>query len=208
MFLVEAFFVYDDITTVDGKQDGAGLVGHAVPFRPAVLDHQFAETVLVEFADIVIFGIQDQVSLRVNQALAAINLHDSESVDEAFGVIVNRVYHPGLCALVLIAVFLRGLILDRFEVLRCRRQGHPRRYDAQYDIFPIHNAKLAKNMQLYPARRSPIRSGMTGLPCEGKANSHHSCRQRALRVEPSKARKRRSLVTAGRACPEATGTGS
>ena len=101
---------------VNRDDDPAGAVGYAVQFRLALLADDFAKAVLVKFLDIVIFGRQDHLAVRVNQPFLAIEGDLGETVVETGSAVETRFDDPGL-VLGLVAVLFRLLVPDRFEIL-------------------------------------------------------------------------------------------
>ncbi len=119
-----------DGPAIDREDDASGLVGHAAQFGAAFLDHQLAESVLVEFADIVVSSLQNPVPGGVDQPLAAVQLHFGEAVHKAPGGVEAGFDHPALVA-GLVAVFPGLPVPGGPEVLGGGGQREPRRQDAR-----------------------------------------------------------------------------
>ena len=130
-----------------GEDDVAGAVRNPVQFGLALLDPEFAESILVELADVVVFSGKDPSALKVDESVFSVYLDlGTAIVVELLRVIEGRVDDPVLL-LVLIAVLLGLLVLDRFEILGlqgCAQQQ--RRQDCEGFHVLFHTCKNTKKV--------------------------------------------------------------
>ena len=129
------------------QDEAAGQVGDTAEFLPALLAGHLAKAQFIELADIVPFGLEQEVSVHVDKSLKVIDFHNGETVVvKALGLVEGGLDHPVL-RLVLVAVFLGGFVPDGLEVLSVGGNADGDGRDTKKKGLCFHSAKIVICLQ-------------------------------------------------------------